>query len=82
MTQVLGWVATILFTICYIPQVRKIIKTGTVDGVSALFFGIQLAANGVALDYAVRIGQTPLEIKYILGLMFVGLVLWAYYKVK
>lgn len=82
MTQTLGWVATILFTVCYIPQIARILKAKTVDGVSATFFGIQLLANFVALGYALRLGQWPLEVKYVLGIVFVIAVLLVYYQTK
>lgn len=75
MTQLLGWTATILFTFAYIPQVVKTLRTKTIDGVSIALFGIQLMANIVALAYALRLNQMPLEVKYILGIIFVSLTL-------
>ena len=68
--QFLGWVATVLFTVCFIPQIIKMRKSKTVDGLSFLFLFITLVANSVALVYAVLIEQMPLQIKYILALVF------------
>lgn len=80
MTQLLGWIATILFTICYIPQIVKISRSKKIDGVSETFFVIQCIANSVALIYAIQIGQWPLEVKYVLGILFVSAVLFVYSK--
>lgn len=70
--QILGWTATVLFTVCYIPQIVKTIRTGTIEGVSVWMFLIQFVANVIALAYAVDIGQKPLVVKYVLALWFVG----------
>ena len=67
--QVLGWIATILFSIMIIPQMVKTIKTKNTEGVSLLLFVIYLIANFIALAYAFLIGQTPLIIKYEIGIM-------------
>ena len=78
--QVLGWIATIMFTVCYIPQVIKTIKSGTIDGVSISLFVIQFLANIVALIYALLIGQPALIVKYALAIGLVGLVLIVIYQ--
>ena len=80
--QILGWIATILFTVCYIPQFRKLLKTKSVDGVSFLFLFIPVIANIIALGYATLINQKPLQIKYILGLTFSTICCVIYWKVK
>ena len=78
--QILGWVATVMFTVCYIPQVIKTIKSGTIDGVSISLFAIQFLANIVALIYALLIGQPALIVKYALAIALVGLVLIVIYQ--
>ncbi len=70
LTATLGWVATTLFTICYIPQIVKTARTNTVDGLSFWLLFISLIANMVALWYAARIAQTPLIVKYVGGIIF------------
>ncbi|MDP3710180.1 MAG: PQ-loop repeat-containing protein, partial [bacterium] len=70
LTSVLGWTATILFTICYVPQIIKNHKTKTVEGLSFLLLFISFIANIVALWYATLIRQLPLQTKYILALTF------------
>jgi uncharacterized protein with PQ loop repeat len=77
MDQFLGWTATILFTICYVPQVIKTIRCRNVDGVSVWLFIIQMVANFVALGYAVLIGQPALVVKYALAIVMLMAVLAA-----
>ena len=66
--QILGWVATILFSIMLIPQIIKTIKMKDTKGVSLSLFVIYLIANIIALIYAFMINQSPLIIKYIIGI--------------
>ena len=81
LTAALGWTATALFTICYIPQIIKTAKTKTVEGLSFALLFIQFIANIIALWYATRIAQAPLEIKYILGLVFLLICMGLYVQV-
>ena len=60
--QVLGWIATILFSIMMVPQMIKTIRTKNTEGVSLLLFVIYLIANFIALVYAFLIEQVPLII--------------------
>jgi len=80
--QILGWIATFLFSIMIIPQMIKTIKLKNTSGVSLLLFIIFLVANIIALTYAVLIDQSPLIIKYIIAtfttLIYIGL--YVYYK--
>ena len=81
MDQVLGWTATILFTICYIPQMIKTHRTKTVDGLSFGLLLISFIANIIALCYATLINQRPLQIKYVLAMFFLGGCIYLYLKV-
>ena len=83
LAQLLGWVATFLFSVMIIPQMIKTIKLKDTSGVSLLLFITYLIANTVALIYAFMIHQTPLIIKYIIAIIttVVYLALYrAYYK--
>lgn len=82
MAETLGWIATTLFVSCYIPQIIKTYKSKTVDGLSIWLLAISFVANIVALAYATLIHQPPLQIKYILSLVFVGVCLYLYWKVR
>ncbi len=67
--QILGWVATILFSIMIVPQMVKTIKTKSTQGVSIWFFIIYLIANIVAIVYAFLIEQFPLIFKYSIAIL-------------
>ena len=81
LSEVLGWTATALFTLCYIPQIVKTYKTKVIDGFSFRLLFISLVANVVALWYATLIKQPPLQIKYVLAIIFLAICLWLYLKV-
>ncbi|MBI5332512.1 MAG: PQ-loop repeat-containing protein [Candidatus Aenigmarchaeota archaeon] len=84
--QILGWVATILFSIMIIPQMIKTIKSKDTNGVSLLLFIIFLIANIIALVYAFMIDQSPLIIKYIIAIIttviYIGIFLFYYTRKK
>lgn len=77
---ILGWIATILFSICYIPQIIKIRKVKSVEGLSFLLLFISFIANVIALWYAFLIKQPPLQFKYVFGILFIGICLALYIK--
>jgi MtN3 and saliva related transmembrane protein len=81
-SQVFGWTATILFSAMLIPQIIKTVKSKDTRGVSILLFIIYLTANIIALTYAFLIGQTPLKIKYSIGILtsVFYIALFIYYK--
>ncbi len=81
LSTILGWTATTLFTICYIPQIIKTHKTGTIEGLSFLLLAISFVANIVALCYATLINQRPLQVKYTLALIFLTATLSIYLRV-
>ena len=85
LAQILGWIATFLFSVMVIPQIIKTVRTKDTSGVSLLLFITYLVANVVALAYAFLIYQPPLIIKYIIAIVttviYVGLFL-VYYKKK
>ncbi len=80
-SQALGWTATFLFTVCYIPQIIKTLKSKTVDGLSFFLLFISFVANIIALWYAILIKQRPLQIKYALGLVFLTICMVLYLRV-
>jgi uncharacterized protein with PQ loop repeat len=79
MAQTLGWVATVLFTLCYVPQIVKTMQTRTLDGVSVSLFVIAFVANAVAFAYATLIGQSPLQVKYAAALVIIGILLTVFF---
>lgn len=85
-SQILGWIATFLFSIMIIPQIIKTIKSKDTSGVSLLLFVIFLVANLIALTYAFMIDQFPLIIKYsiaiITTLFYIGLYFYYAFQKK
>lgn len=81
LTDILGWAATVLFTICYIPQIIKTYKSNTVAGLSFRLLFISLLGNIIALWYAIRIKQAPLQIKYLFAIGFLLICIYLYLRV-
>ncbi len=81
LAPILGWLATFLFTVCFIPQIIKTLKTKTVEGLSFWLLFIQFIANIIALWYATLISQPPLQIKYVLALVFLAICIAVYIRV-
>ena len=81
LSDVLGWIATILFSICFIPQMLKTYRTKTVDGLSFGLLSISFLANIIALWYATLIKQPPLQIKYIIAIIFLAGCIYLYLKI-
>lgn len=80
-SAILGWTATFLFTVSYIPQIIKTARTQTVDGLSFWLLFISFVANIIALWYAFLIHQAPLQVKYIGALTVLAVCLYLYLKV-
>ncbi len=84
--QLLGWIATFLFSIMIIPQMIKTLKSKDTNGVSLLLFIIFLIANIIALTYAIMISQSPLIIKYAIAIVttlaYIIIFLFYYSKKK
>lgn len=81
MDQILGWIATVLFIICYIPQIMKTYQTKSIDGLSFRLLLISFVGNIVALWYAFLIKQPPLLIKYALTMVLLSICIFLYLKV-
>lgn len=82
MSEILGWTATILFTFCYVPQMVKTVKSKTVVGLSFWLLGIAFIANVIALVYATMIDQSPLQVKYILGIIADGVCIYLFWRYR
>ena len=82
--QILGWVATFLFSIMIIPQIIKTLNSKDTKGVSLFLFIIFLIANIVALIYAILIAEKPLIIKYIVAIetTLAYIAIFTYFKFK
>lgn len=81
LSQILGWIATFLFTIMFIPQVLTTLKNRCVKNVSLSMFVLGFIANIIALIYSIMIDQPPLQIKYLISLIVIGIYLVIYFKI-
>jgi len=84
LAQILGWIATILFSLMIIPQMIKTIKSKDTRGVSLFLFIIFLIANIIALTYAIMISQPPLIIKYAIAILttVAYIIIFIYYSLR
>jgi len=80
MIFVTGWVATILLTICAIPQLCKILKTKNVRDVSVKMWWAYFIGHLFAITYAYLIQQPPLLIKYGVNIIISIIIIIFYYK--
>ncbi len=83
-SQLLGWIATFLFSIMVIPQIIKTIRLKDTNGVSLLSYIIFLTANIIALIYAIMISQPPLIIKYIIAIIttLIYIIIFLFYYMR
>jgi hypothetical protein len=58
--QILGWIATAMFTTIYFPAIGKHYQR---------MLMVALVANIIALCYATLISQPPLQTKYIIAII-------------
>lgn len=82
LTNILGWVNMLLFSLIALPQIIKTLKLKKVEGVSISVYWIMLIANIDAGIYAILINQLPLLVKYIFGFISAIIYLIIYYKYK
>ncbi len=66
-SQILGWTATVLFSVMLIPQMMKTIRMKDTTGVSLSLFINYLMANIIEFLYAFLIEKDPLLIKYFIA---------------
>jgi len=82
LTQILGWIATIIFLIMPIPQIIKTLKCKSIEDVSIKMYVLYLLGNIIALVYAFLILQPALIFKYFLSGLIAIFYLTIYYKIK
>jgi uncharacterized protein with PQ loop repeat len=78
--QTLGWLATIIYILSYIPQILKS-KKG--KELSLIYITLYLAGTITALTYSILINQRPLQIKYTAEIILVVTInYYAYHNFK
>jgi len=76
-----GWIYTIAFSICYIPQIIKTFKTKKVNDISLSLFTLSVVGYGSALVYCINELNAPfiLIINYTFGGVCSLLMILLYY---
>jgi len=79
-----GWVATVLFAICYTPQLIKTYIRKEVDDLSLTMWVVQLLGYTCGLIYGFYLKQAPLVVGYSIGWLSSAafLIMYALYRKK
>lgn len=79
--EIVGWVGSISFSICGIPQAYRSIKEGNSSGVSWWFLILWLVGELCTIVYVLMLSEllVPLIVNYILNLG--SLLVIIYYKI-
>jgi uncharacterized protein with PQ loop repeat len=77
--ETIAWTATVLLSLCGIPQAIKIIREGQADGISTGFIIMYLIGSLFNLIYVVSLGELPLITGTAIGILCVST--YAYYKI-
>lgn len=84
MIEFIGYLYSLLFALCYVPQTIKMIKTKHVDDVSITTFWTCFAAYILAIVYTIYgIGfNLVLLLNYGSGLFFCSVLIFSFYFIK
>jgi MtN3 and saliva related transmembrane protein len=80
MSEILGWIATTILTLCAIPQFIKMYKTKSSKDISVIMWWLYLIGHIIAFCYAYLIMQPPLLGKYSFNILISILILIMYYR--
>jgi MtN3 and saliva related transmembrane protein len=80
--EIIGWIVTILFSICYWPQLYRSWKRKKVGDVSVWAWVIQTFGYGLGISYGLWLKQMPLIFGYIHGFLCSILFLCLYWRYK
>ncbi|CAB4174966.1 COG4095 Uncharacterized conserved protein [uncultured Caudovirales phage] len=78
--EIIGWIGSVLFAICGLPQAIQSYNEGHSDGLNWLFILPWLFGELFTLIYIIPKGDMPLIFNYVLNLVFLLVIL--YYKIK
>lgn len=80
--EIFGWISTVCFNICYLPQLYKIYRTKDVYSINVYMWYLQFIAHLTGLFYAVNITSFPLIINFIFGLFYswLGILMYWVYR--
>jgi len=75
-TQLFGWISSIAFGICAIPQAYQSFKDGHSNGVTKGLLWLWTIGEWAGIGYAICLKETPLLFNYGLNAVFVGIITW------
>lgn len=79
MIETIGWIGSILFALCGVPQAFKSIKDGNSDGLSWLFLLMWFFGELLSMVYAIHLKLWPLLFNY--SFNFFCLLIVIYYRI-
>jgi uncharacterized protein with PQ loop repeat len=80
--ELLGWLCTTAFGVCYWPQLWHSYKTKSVGDISPLAWVIQLSGYTMGLFYGIGLHEWPLIVGYVHGFLCTGVFLVMYFKYR
>lgn len=80
MYELIGWVGSILFALCALPQAWLCFKQKHARGISWLFLMMWLWGEVLTFTYVLPTGKLPLLANYVMN--FILLLIIIFYKVK
>jgi len=77
--EIFGWMSGVLFASCYIPQIIRTYRLGTVDDLSIWMFVFNAAAYICGLLYGIYLDKYALMFNYAAGLILTTVIIlqWA-----
>lgn len=80
MLDILGWIGSIAFAVCAIPQAYKCYRDGHANGLDWGFLGVWFLGEVCMIAYILPKGDIPLLVNYIGN--FAALLVMLRYKLK
>jgi len=78
--EIIGWIGSIAFAVCALPQVWDSYKKGHSKGLTWGFYILWVIGEIFTFLYVLPMGKAPMILNYGLNLIFLGII--GYYKVK
>jgi uncharacterized protein with PQ loop repeat len=76
MIEVFGWLSSLMFGFCGLPQAYKSYKDGNSDGISWMFAIMWFLGEIFAIIYVLPMKDGPLLVNYGINLLFLCIILW------
>ena len=82
LTEIIGFIAAVLTTVAFFPQVIKIWKTKSTKDISLIMFSTLVVGVALWLAYGLMINSMPIIVANIIGLISTSLILFFKLKYK